>query len=235
MCLVKWKKRANIKQCKDCAIVFFPTFSSCSFFSMHINYLPVFMFDLSCSSGYNRNLAAITAIKNPPTKTNSPPDRPFRNFRAWRSGDQQILCSSVTSCDGFWSSKIVKGSVGLSTLLSEARILWHKRPWGRFIKRHKYSKDDRYQHFVPRIGVNFAEGDNGFSNGVGFPANPFPQLSCRIVIKCLCLISAPKLPSIPSWHIGIYSGSCYFSPDSEASFQTEFRRIERKEADLILV
>ena len=37
------------------------------------------------------------------------PDRPFHNFRASRSGDRWILCRSG---DGFWSSKIVKGTVG---------------------------------------------------------------------------------------------------------------------------
>ena len=39
-------------------------------------------------------------------------DEPFHNFGAWRSGDRWILCSSGTSCDGFGSSKIVKGFVG---------------------------------------------------------------------------------------------------------------------------
>ena len=40
------------------------------------------------------------------------PDRPFFNFRASRLVGLQILCSSGISCDGFWSSKIVKRSVG---------------------------------------------------------------------------------------------------------------------------
>ena len=40
------------------------------------------------------------------------PGEPFHNFRASRPGDRPILCSSGTSCDGFWSSKIVKGFVG---------------------------------------------------------------------------------------------------------------------------
>ena len=39
-------------------------------------------------------------------------NRPFHNNRAWRSGNQLILFSCGTSCDGFWSSKIVKVSVG---------------------------------------------------------------------------------------------------------------------------
>ena len=42
----------------------------------------------------------------------SKPDEPFHNFRASRSGDQRVLCTSRTSCYGFWSSKIVKGFVG---------------------------------------------------------------------------------------------------------------------------
>ena len=44
------------------------------------------------------------------------PDQPFRHFRASRSGDELIFCSSKTSCNGFWSSNIVKGSVGLLLL-----------------------------------------------------------------------------------------------------------------------
>ena len=38
---------------------------------------------------------------------------PFHNFRASRSGDRRILCCLRTSWDGFWSSGVVKGSVGL--------------------------------------------------------------------------------------------------------------------------
>ena len=45
------------------------------------------------------------------------PDRPFHNFRALRSGDRQILCSSRRPYDGFKSSKIVKGSVGQNICL----------------------------------------------------------------------------------------------------------------------
>ena len=40
------------------------------------------------------------------------PDEPFLNFRASRSGDRRILCNSRTSCNGFWSVKVVKGLVG---------------------------------------------------------------------------------------------------------------------------
>ena len=40
------------------------------------------------------------------------PDELFHNFRASRSGDRRVLCYSGTSCDGFWSSEIVKGFVG---------------------------------------------------------------------------------------------------------------------------
>ena len=38
------------------------------------------------------------------------PTEPFRNIRASRSGDRQILCTFVR--DGFLSSKVVKVSVG---------------------------------------------------------------------------------------------------------------------------
>ena len=46
------------------------------------------------------------------------PDEPFPNFRASRSGDRRTLCSSGSSCDGFWSYKIVKGFVGHRHLAS---------------------------------------------------------------------------------------------------------------------
>ena len=42
------------------------------------------------------------------------PDLHFPNFSASRSGDHRILCSSGTSSDGFCSSNIVKGFVGLA-------------------------------------------------------------------------------------------------------------------------
>ena len=40
------------------------------------------------------------------------PDEHFRNFSASRSGDRRVISSSGTSCDGFWSCKIVKRFVG---------------------------------------------------------------------------------------------------------------------------
>ena len=53
------------------------------------------------------------------------PDVPFQKLKASKnadrricglaiakSGDQLILCSSGTSCDGFWNSEVVKGSAG---------------------------------------------------------------------------------------------------------------------------
>ena len=43
------------------------------------------------------------------------PDRTLHNLRSSRSWDRQILCSSETSYRGFWSSKVVKGSVGWSS------------------------------------------------------------------------------------------------------------------------
>ena len=42
----------------------------------------------------------------------APPDWPCHNFRASQSEDWRIPCKSGTSCHGFQSSKIVKGSVG---------------------------------------------------------------------------------------------------------------------------
>ena len=44
--------------------------------------------------------------------TYTQPDRPFCNFRASKSGDRLLLCSSETSCDGFWGFKVAKRSVG---------------------------------------------------------------------------------------------------------------------------
>ena len=41
-------------------------------------------------------------------------NRPFHNFRASLAGGRRKVCSSRASCDGFWSSKVVKGSVGHS-------------------------------------------------------------------------------------------------------------------------
>ena len=42
----------------------------------------------------------------------SVPNRHFHSFRAMKSGDRQIVLSSGMTYDWFWSSKIVKGSVG---------------------------------------------------------------------------------------------------------------------------
>ena len=42
---------------------------------------------------------------------NATHDKPFHNFWVSRSGDQGIWCSSGASCDGFCSSKFVKGFV----------------------------------------------------------------------------------------------------------------------------
>ena len=58
------------------------------------------------------------------------PDEPFHNLRASRSGDRLILCSSGTSCDWFWSSKIVKGFVGIVLFLPRRQtiiiLIWIK-------------------------------------------------------------------------------------------------------------
>ena len=51
------------------------------------------------------------------------PDRPFHNFRASRSGDRQIKCSSKTPCNGLWSSKVMKESVGLAEAFYSWRVL----------------------------------------------------------------------------------------------------------------
>ena len=42
----------------------------------------------------------------------SKPDLPFHNYWASKSGDYSILCIQETPGDGFWSSKVVKGSDG---------------------------------------------------------------------------------------------------------------------------
>ena len=48
------------------------------------------------------------------------PDESFHNFRASRSRDRRILCSTRTLCDGFWSSKNVKEFVGLGWIGSRS-------------------------------------------------------------------------------------------------------------------
>ena len=59
---------------------------------------------------------------NPSSLINKLPDEPFHNFRASKSMDRAILCSSGTSCGGFQSSKVVKGQSGTACLL--ARLPW---------------------------------------------------------------------------------------------------------------
>ena len=59
------------------------------------------------------------SIARPTLHTRRIPDEPFHNFRASRSGDRQILFSSGTSCDGFWSSKIGKKFVWYSLKISD--------------------------------------------------------------------------------------------------------------------
>ena len=44
------------------------------------------------------------------------PDPPFHNFRDLISGDRRTICSSGTPCDGFWSSKVAKGSVSAEAI-----------------------------------------------------------------------------------------------------------------------
>ena len=55
----------------------------------------------------------------PPTQ----PDRPFHNFRVSTSGDRRNLCTSGTSCDGFWSFKIIKRSVRYCPLYVERTFI----------------------------------------------------------------------------------------------------------------
>ena len=54
------------------------------------------------------------------------PDRPFHNFRSPQSRDRLILFSSGTSYFGFWSSKIVKESVGISATSGRKAFLKKK-------------------------------------------------------------------------------------------------------------
>ena len=57
------------------------------------------------------------------------PDGPIHNFSASWSGDRRVLCSSGTSCDGFWSSKIVEGFVGYSNFPTKHLVNWeHQSP-----------------------------------------------------------------------------------------------------------
>ena len=72
------------------------------------------------------------------------PDKPFHNSGASISGDQQILCSSGTSCDGFWSSKIVKRFVGMY-LETFDQELW-PRPVGHigFWNRNRFTSESSH-------------------------------------------------------------------------------------------
>ena len=45
-------------------------------------------------------------------------DPTFYNFRDSKSGYRLILCSSGALCDGFWSSRVVKESVGYACMLA---------------------------------------------------------------------------------------------------------------------
>ena len=47
-----------------------------------------------------------------------PPDRTYDNYRAAKYVDRRISCSSETSMDGFWCSKIAKFSVGRRSVIS---------------------------------------------------------------------------------------------------------------------
>ena len=66
------------------------------------------------------------------------PDEPFHNFWDWRSRDQWILCSSGTSCDGFFKLQncervcraLATGKTPKQLLLSSASFLLNQ-----FIKR----------------------------------------------------------------------------------------------------
>ena len=62
--------------------------------------------DVRLISLFSRVLLSLGKLKK---KT---PDEDFHNFRVSRSGYRIISCCSRTSCHGFGSSKIVKGSVG---------------------------------------------------------------------------------------------------------------------------
>lgn len=52
------------------------------------------------------------------------PNWPFHNFKTPWSGGRQILFISRTSFDGFWSSHIVKGSVGFAFFNSDEFWWW---------------------------------------------------------------------------------------------------------------
>ena len=52
------------------------------------------------------------AIKMQAAAKKGTPDKPIHNFRASKSVDRLISWYWGTSCDGFWSSKFVKGPVG---------------------------------------------------------------------------------------------------------------------------
>ena len=65
------------------------------------------------SNGRSTVLSGVCAQPGMHAVSHGRPDRLFHNFRASRSGNRRILCSSETSIDGFLDYNIVKGSVGL--------------------------------------------------------------------------------------------------------------------------
>ena len=89
--------------------------------------------------------------------TLSHPDRPFRNFRASKSVDRRKLCSSLTSCDGFWSSRIVKGLVGNPGRIQTTFFISTWEMWNKFNFRNcrklSQSLSIRSLTFMQRMGV----------------------------------------------------------------------------------
>ena len=68
---------------------------------------------LSFVNLYGQHLFVLSAVPPDIILVLLHPDRPLRNFRASTSGDRWILCTWWTSCHGFWSPKVVKGSAGM--------------------------------------------------------------------------------------------------------------------------
>ena len=81
------------------------------------------------------------------------PEEHIHNFRASRSGDRRMLCSSETSCDWFWSSKIVKRFVGLTAAASRSYCCFITA--GMMLSRNKQKKGGRARRWEFKASFSF--------------------------------------------------------------------------------
>ena len=106
------------------------------------------------------------------------PYGPFHTCRASKSGDRRIIYYSGTWCDGFWSSKVVKGSVG--QLRSEKTK--NNKSW-------KMKELLKSLSFQAALTFSLCDGSLVFTFfHFNFPSIFFASLtfSCQICVLLLC-------------------------------------------------